>query len=424
MGTGSVWSSTRHHDPPLAFGARLDHPELVRKDSAKPITVTPIKSGISVRFLKTLKSGLHEPCYVSFVDGEQRSLSFAPREFTGALGDSITVLPIVVALAATTAASLPHVLIGFGVFQIVWGLRYGLPLSVEPMKVLAALAIAGTLSYAELYVAGLLAGIALLALGSAGWLSRAADWIPAPAIRGVQLAVALLLAWTGIELALAAPLVAVGGIAVAAVPVLFGYPRASAVAVLGVGAIVAVGSAGAPSPSLPGLPLVPEFGAVGTATVLDGTVAQLGMTLGNAAVATSLLLSDLYDRDVSPDRLSRSMGAMTLVAVPAGGLPMCHGSGGLAGKYAFGARTAGANVVLGVCYLLAALVATAALVVAFPTAVLGVLLVAVAAQLARAALRTDGIGTTLAVGVLGAATNVGLALVAGALGARYLRRRA
>jgi MFS superfamily sulfate permease-like transporter len=106
------------------------------------------------------------------------------------------------------------------------------------------------------------------------------------------------------------------------------------------------------------------------------------------------------------------MGAMNLLAVPLGALPMCHGSGGVAGKHAFGARTAGANLVLGALYVGAAFVG-AELIAAFPLAALGVVLVLVAGQLARTSLDTDSLGLTVGVGVLGLATNVGLAFVVG-----------
>ena len=66
--------------------------------------------------------------------GRRLGLRFDLGEFTGAPGDSVTVLPIVVALGTLTEASLAHVLLGVAVFQAVWGLRYGLPMSVEPVK--------------------------------------------------------------------------------------------------------------------------------------------------------------------------------------------------------------------------------------------------------------------------------------------------
>ncbi|WP_224448513.1 putative sulfate/molybdate transporter [Haloprofundus salilacus] len=341
-----------------------------------------------------------------------RALRFDVGELSGALGDSVTVLPIVVALGALTPMSLPHVLVAFGLFQIVWGVVYGLPLSVEPMKALAALAIAGALSYGELVAAGLVAGAVLLLAGRTNAISSLERYVGEPVVRGVQLAVALLLAQTGVELGL-------GNLALAALAVALtlgvaaaGQPRAATLAVLGVGGAMAAATVGVPTPQILALGVFPAGGPALTLGSVEGATAQLAMTVGNAAVATSLLCSDLFDADVSADDLSTSMGVMTLLSVPFGGLPMCHGSGGLAGKYAFGARTGGANVVLGVLYVVTALFAE--VVLAFPMALLGVLLVLVAVQLGRSAIRTESLVLTVGVGVVGVATNVGVAFVVGA----------
>lgn len=342
------------------------------------------------------------------------------HEFTGALGDLVTVLPIVVALALLTPLSLPHTFLAFGAFQIVWGLVYGLPMSVEPMKAIAGLAIAGTITYGELVAAGLLAGIVLTGAGRLGSVGAIERLVGLPVVRGVQLAVALLLAVTGVELALSNPAVAAGAAVLVAGSLALGYGDASALVVLGVGGIVAVHVAGVPTPSIPELTTFAGGGPSFTLGAVEATAAQLAMTVGNAAVATALLCSDLFDRSVSPDRLATSMGVMSLVSVPAGGLPMCHGSGGLAGKHTFGARTGGANLLLGASYLLLALVA--GVVMAFPMAMLGVLLVLVAVDLGRTALRSDDRLITVAIGVLGVASNVGVAFVAGAVVSGLLRK--
>jgi MFS superfamily sulfate permease-like transporter len=163
--------------------------------------------------------------------------------------------------------------------------------------------------------------------------------------------------------------------------------------------------------TVPTVGLFPAGGPALTLGAVEGTVAQLAMTVGNAAVATSLLLDDLFDAEVSADQLATSMGSMNLLAVPLGGLPMCHGSGGLAGKYAFGARTGGANVILGLLYAGAALVA--GVWMGFPMAVLGVLLGVVAVQLGRVALETDRMAVVGAIGLVALLTNVGVAFVAG-----------
>ncbi|MFT4885337.1 MAG: hypothetical protein ACI8U4_002860, partial [Natronomonas sp.] len=104
--------------------------------------------------------------------GWTNAFDVAWGEVTGAVGDTVTVLPIVVAVAALTDLSLGRLLLGFAAFQVVWGLWYGHPMSVEPMKALAALVIAGGLSTGEYVAAGLLAGVVLLLVGRTGTLGR------------------------------------------------------------------------------------------------------------------------------------------------------------------------------------------------------------------------------------------------------------
>jgi len=344
---------------------------------------------------------------------EDHRLTFGVNELTGAVGDSITVLPLVVALALLTNVSLPHVLIAFGVFQIVWGVRYGLPISVEPMKAVAALAIAGALTYTELALAGLVLGGVLLTIGLTGTLASVEQWIGKPVIRGVQFAVGLVLLETGVRLALGDLLLAGAGLAIALVVVLLGYKQASALVVLAGSLAVALLTAGLPAPQWPGAPPVPPLADGVTWSTADGVFAQLAMTIGNAALATSLLVSDLFDADVTPDELSTSMGATNLLAIPAGGIPMCHGCDGVAGKYEFGARSGGANVLLGLFYLGAAIFATTALLGAFPLAMLGVLLAIVALSLSKNVFKSTNLALSVGIGVLTLVTNLGVAFVVG-----------
>lgn len=340
-----------------------------------------------------------------------RTFEISTGELTGAIGDSITVLPLVVSLGVLTPASLPHLLVWFAVFQVVWGILYGVPLSVEPMKAIAGLAIVGGITYGELAAAGLLAGGVLLVVGWRNWLEHIDGVIGEPVVRGVQFAVACMLVVAAVELVVAAPAVAGAGLAIA-VTVALVSRRAVALVLLVVGGVWAAATVGVPQPTLPEMGLFPTGEPSVSIAAIEGLTAQLAMTVGNAAIATSLLLSDLYDADVSSDRLAGSMGVMNLAAVPFGALPMCHGSGGLAGKHAFGARTGTANLVAGALYLGLAFVAD--LLVAFPMALLGVLLLVVAASLARVALgATDRPLFVLAIGGVSIVTNVGAAFVAG-----------
>lgn len=347
--------------------------------------------------------------------GGERRLRFRSSDITGAVGDSITVLPIVVALALLSEISLAHVLIGFGVFQIVWGIKYGVPISVEPMKALAALAIAGALSYSELALAGLILGVVLLGIGYTRTLEKTERWIGEPVIRGVQFAVGLLLFETGVRLAIDDIWLAMLGILITAIVVLLGFRKLSAIAVLAIGIGMAVGAVGWQGLHWPGLPSMPPVDEAVTWNTGEGVFAQLAMTIGNAALATSLMVSDLFGEEVSPDALSRSMGVMNLIAIPAGGIPMCHGCDGVAGKYEFGARTGGANVIMGIGYLGAAFVFTTALIGSFPISMLGVLLVVVSISLIRSVGQSSNVLLSGGIGILAMVTNLGIAFVIGVI---------
>src|SRR4029077_5051846 len=79
---------------------------------------------------------------------------------------------------------------------------------------------------------------------------------------------------------------------------------------------------------------------------------QLPLTLGNAVIAIHEENNRLFpDRPVTENRIATSTGAMNLVSAALGGVPMCHGAGGMAGHGAFGARTGGAPIILGTLLL-------------------------------------------------------------------------
>lgn len=351
-------------------------------------------------------------------------ITFSWNELTGAIGDSVTVLPLVVAIAVLTELSLAVMLIWFGVFQVVWGLYYGAPISVEPMKALAALLLAGTITTSEFVLAGLLLGVILLGIGTTGTLGRIGQYIGSPVVRGIQFGVALVLLETGLRLGVGDLQLAGLAAGIAIVLIALGYWNLTAIVVLLVGGVVAVFYGGIPEPALPpteGLFLVSTAGL--TVPTIEATIAQLAMTVGNAALAASVLMSDYFDRDVSPDELSNSMGVMNVVAIPFGALPMCHGSGGITGKYAFGARTAGANIFLGIGYVLLA-VGAAGLVTVYPLSMLGVILALIALQLAKTSLQqTQAYPLVIGIGLLGVVINLGVAFVVGLAVYLYFDRK-
>jgi MFS superfamily sulfate permease-like transporter len=115
-------------------------------------------------------------------------------------------------------------------------------------------------------------------------------------------------------------------------------------------------------------------------------IPQLPLTFGNAIVAIVEENNRLFpERPVTARRVAVSTGMMNLFAGSLGGVPMCHGAGGMAGHVRFGARTGGAPVILGVLLMVAALFFSGAVESAlalFPLPILGVILFVAGSQLA------------------------------------------
>jgi MFS superfamily sulfate permease-like transporter len=123
----------------------------------------------------------------------------------------------------------------------------------------------------------------------------------------------------------------------------------------------------------------------GVSGVLSGVLAQLPLTLLNAVVVTAAVARSLFpeDQTVNERRLAVSSGMLNLISVPFGAMPMCHGAGGLTAHYRFGARGAGAPLVMAMLCGVAAWMGpeVIGLLSAIPIPVVGALLAYAAADL-------------------------------------------
>jgi len=113
--------------------------------------------------------------------------------------------------------------------------------------------------------------------------------------------------------------------------------------------------------------------------------AQIALTATNAVIATSALITQYFpDKALSEKKLALNHGLMNVIVPFFGGMPMCHGAGGLAGQYYFGARTGGTNIIEGIIEIslglfLAGSIAT--LFALFPESIIGAMLLLVGIQL-------------------------------------------
>jgi MFS superfamily sulfate permease-like transporter len=159
-------------------------------------------------------------------------------------------------------------------------------------------------------------------------------------------------------------------------------------------------------------------------------IPQLPLTFGNAVVAIVEENNRIFpDRPVTEKRVAVSTGVMNLFAGSLGGVPMCHGAGGMAGHVRFGARTGGAPVILGGLLVIAALFFAGAVetgLALFPPAILGVILFVAGSQLALGVCegwdRKDDRFVLIVVAAL-SVWNVGVAFLFGLATQWLLRRR-
>ena len=352
-------------------------------------------------------------------------LRFNLSELAGSFGDYGTIIPLVLAMAVVSDLDISYIFLFFGIWFAITGLYYRLPIPIEPMKAIAVIVIAGTLTAGEIAASGLILGLIFLALGFGNIMALLDRWIPRSVVRGIQLGLALLLLRSSATFLVGDPAFFVLGVAIIAAFFFlarrFSVPDISALVVIGIAAIIGILQLGFPGFHLIGPPqlIIPGLHDYGVA--LSELVApQFGLTISNAILATALLSIDLFSRQTPPKYLSRTIGLMNLTTVPFGGIPMCHGAGGYAAQYRFGARTGGANIIAGAFFVVFALFfASPEILTLISSGFYGALLVFVAIELGRHGLKTDSYLVTFLIAVLALVSGMTVAFLVG-LAAAYL----
>ncbi|XP_027353725.1 molybdate transporter 1-like [Abrus precatorius] len=386
---------------------------------------------------------LSEPSF-STVQKVKRNLLLRSTwtELNGAMGDLGTYIPIVLALTLAKNLNLGTTLIFTGFYNIITGAIYGVPMPVQPMKSIAAVALSDpSFSVPEIMASGILTGATLLVLGATGLMQLVYKLIPLGVVRGIQLAQGLSFTLTAVKYVrkvqdlpksksldgrhwfgfdgLVLAIICVCFIVVVngagedhsvetssgsnsssveveerkkkrMRKVIFSLPSAFIVFVLG----VVLAFIRRPSviheikfgPS--SIDVVKMSREAWKQGFIKGTVPQLPLSILNSVIAVCKLSSDLFPgRDFSVTSLSVTVGLMNLVGGWFGCMPCCHGAGGLAGQYKFGGRSGGCVALLGAAKLVLGLVLGTSLAHffnEFPVGILGVLLLFAGVELAMA----------------------------------------
>ena len=314
-------------------------------------------------------------------------LRFDRHEWSGAVGDLGTDLPLLVGMILAARLDAASVLAVFGLMQIFTGLWYRMPMPVQPLKAMAALVIAQKLPAATLYGGGLAIGIVMLALTLSGAISWVARVIPKPVIRGIQFGLGLQLASISLKEYVRSDgtagwvLAAAGFLLTLWLMRLRRFPAAIALVGLGLAYALSTKLGAADFAHAAGFRL-PQFHPAGWQDIRTGflvlALPQLPLSLANSVLATRQVAADLFpERPLSVRQIGLTYSLMNLVNPFFGGVPTCHGSGGMAGHYAFGGRTGGSVIIYGSFYLALGLFLSNGfekVIQIFPLPVLGILL--------------------------------------------------
>jgi SulP family sulfate permease len=345
---------------------------------------------------------------------------FDRLEVAGSLGDLGTLLPLGIGMVMINGLSPIGLFFSVGLYYVVSGIYSGVTVPIQPMKVIGAYAIATAMSASQILASGLLMAVVLLAIGATGAVTVMGKYTPKSVVRGVQLSTGTLLMAEGVKLMLgtskfqalqeaAEPYLSIQNVGPLPIGVLIGvaggvltllllenkkFPGGLLVVLGGIGLGLILGThqgldkikLGLTFPSiLPfGFPKTVDFTFAFFALVLP----QIPMTMGNAVIAYADLSREYFGdnaRKVTYRGACLSMALANFLSFFIGGMPLCHGAGGLAAHYRFGARTAGSNIMIGLVFAgLAVLLGDHVLAVVnlLPMAVLGVLLLFAGSQLA------------------------------------------
>ncbi|KAG0485712.1 hypothetical protein HPP92_009791 [Vanilla planifolia] len=354
------------------------------------------------------------------------SSSFALRtsllsELGGAVGDLGTYIPIVLALCLVNGLDLGTTFVFTAIYNAATGLLFGIPLPVQPMKSIAAVAISPSthLTLPQIMAAGICTASFLLLIGATGLMSLLYRLLPLPVVRGVQLSQGLSFAFTAISYILKnqdlpsgksfgqRPLLGLDGLLLALSSLVFivlssgsgsDAPRRSrlfvpsALLIFLLGLVICFIRDASVIQSLKVGPSPLHLISIGwndwKIGFFQGAIPQIPLSVLNSVIAVCKLSSDLFpDRQASAAKVSVSVGLMNLVGCWFGAMPVCHGAGGLAGQYRFGGRSGLSVLFLAAGKLFLGLMfgnSFVRILGQFPVGILGVLLLFSGVELAMA----------------------------------------
>lgn len=297
---------------------------------------------------------------------------------TGAFADSALLFPLLAALSLQAGMDGAMLMATAGAAYIAAGVWFRVPMSVQPLKSVAVAALALGASAGEITASGAVVGILCLLLSCCN-LDKWAGYVPRHLVHGVQMALGILLMWKAAEWGLGSD-AAFLFIGVAALVILVtqrsAWPLMGWLGALGMvaGVVLAFGEP-VVAASVASAPLRLDI-------ILALVLPQMALTLSNSVIGTQDAAQRYFGAAASRvtlHRLLRSIGFGNLLVAPLGGLPFCHGAGGITAHAKGGATTWHMNLIIGGSLLALAALSWAlslAVIPAYPPLLMAVLLFA------------------------------------------------
>ena len=300
---------------------------------------------------------------------------FSLSEFSGAFGDLGTLLPLAFALIIFNDFSPERIFFLWGIVYFLTGYFFKVPLSVQPLKAMAVIAITSGLSNEYLSSTSVFYGVLLLFLYLSGTTKILEKFFSKALIKGVQIGIGLILAYKATEMLFSkgfylnesqgSLLLNISVMALSLLLIYFFqfYKKMPIMIFLILGSVTlslfsGIRLEGTISTSSPFSFALPDSSIFFNCLVLL-MIPQLPLTFGNAVFAADSTCHSLFKeqaKKVSTAKLTLSIGLSNIFIGLLGGFPVCHGAGGITAHNKFGAKTGGATMIMGAIFIILALV--------------------------------------------------------------------
>jgi len=317
----------------------------------------------------------------------KEKIKFDRNEFSGAFGDIGTDLPLVIGMILASGLDVASVLIVFGSMQLLTALIYGIPMPVQPLKAVAMIVITQKIAPQIIYGGGLAIGVFMLILTLTGLVDLLAKYIPKVVVRGIQFGLGIQLSLVALKQYVVSDSISgywLAGIAFVITIILLGnrkYPPAIFIILIGIVYALFFHFNNFDITKSVSLSL-PKFYIPNWTDILTGflilAIPQIPLSIGNSIIATKQIANDYFpEKKVTARKISFTYSIINIINSFFGGIPTCHGSGGMAGHYTFGARTGGSVFIYGLLFLTLGVFFSGSfeqVVKIFPLPILGVIL--------------------------------------------------